>query len=112
MPNFLSPITREIAMLRESLKAVDCSLRRLGPKLHRALNRRNGAEAGPRTWKFRLSPKRLAQLKLQGQYIGYMRNLKAKQKAEVTRLRERVGVRAAISRAKSLIGNKAAKEYA
>jgi len=46
-----------------------------------------------------LSPKRRTQLKLQGKYMGYLRGLKPKQKAEVRRLRERKGMRAAIGRA-------------
>ena len=44
--------------------------------------------------KLNLSPKRRAQLKLQGQYIGYLRNLKPRQKPEVKRLRERMGIQA------------------
>jgi hypothetical protein len=103
MPNPATSVSREIVMLRRSLKAMDRSLRRLGPKLRRAVNHRNGARPGPRTWKLKLSPKRRAQLKLQGQYIGYMRNLKPKQKAEVMRLKETKGMEAATRKAKALM---------
>jgi hypothetical protein len=43
---------------------------------------------------------RRAALKLQGQYIGYLRNLKPRQKAQVKALRARKGLRAAIAMAK------------
>jgi hypothetical protein len=49
-----------------------------------------------------LSPERRAELKLQGSYIGHVRKLNLKQRAEVKRLREAKGVRAAIRLAKAL----------
>jgi len=52
--------------------------------------------------KLRLSPKRRAQLKLQGQYMAYLRALKPKQKAEVKRLREMKGMQAALVRVRRL----------
>jgi hypothetical protein len=58
--------------------------------------------------KLQLSPKRRPSLKLQEQYMGYVRGLKPKQKAEVKRLFGKMGIQAAISRAESLIGKKAA----
>ena len=102
MPNPAHSVSREIATLRRSLKAMDRSLRRLGQKLHRAVARTNGSKPGPRTWKLKLSPKRRAQLKLQGKYIGYIRQLKPKQKAEVKRVLEKRGMDQAIRRARQL----------
>jgi transposase len=58
--------------------------------------------------KLNLSRQRRAQLKLQGKYMGYLRALRPKQKAEVKRVREKMGVQASISRAKQLMGKKAA----
>jgi hypothetical protein len=52
--------------------------------------------------KLNLSPKRRAQLKVQGQYMGYLRGLKPKQKAEVRKIRERKGVEMAIRKANEL----------
>jgi hypothetical protein len=49
-----------------------------------------------------LSPARRAELKLQGSYIGHVRKLNLKQRAEVKKLREAKGVRAAIRMAKAL----------
>jgi hypothetical protein len=42
-------------------------------------------------------------LKLQGQYIGYLRNLKPREKAEVKRFRERSGIEVAFRKAKALV---------
>jgi len=41
-------------------------------------------------------------LRLHGRYIGYMRHLKSRTKAEVRALRAKKGVRAAIARARML----------
>jgi len=102
MPNPATSVSREIATLRRSLKAVDRSLRRLAPKLRAAGNGRANGQEGRPARKLKLSPKRRAQLKLQGQYLGYVRQLRPKQKAEVVRLREKSGMRTAIARARRL----------
>jgi uncharacterized protein HemY len=49
-----------------------------------------------------LSPQRRAELKLQGSYIGHVRKLNLKQRAQVKKLREAKGVRAAIRLARAL----------
>jgi len=103
MPNPVTSVSREIATLRRSLRAVDRSLRRLAPKLRDAGNGRANGKAGRAARKLRLSPKRHAQLKLQGQYMGYLRGLKPKQKADVKRIREHRGLEVAIRKAKGLV---------
>ena len=50
----------------------------------------------------KLSPKRRAALKLQGQYMGHLRNLDAKDKAQVKALKEDKGFLPAIKLAKKL----------
>src|SRR5262244_271049 len=101
MPNSATSVSHEIATLRRSLRAVDRSLRRLAPKLRAASNGHgNGRERTAR--KRKLSPKRRAQLKLQGMYIGYIRQLKPRQKAEVKRILERGGMQVAIRKARTL----------
>jgi len=104
MPNSMNSVSREIAALRRSLKAMDRSLRRLAPKLHSAADGRGNGRSGRPARKLKLSPKRRAQLKLQGKYMGYLRGLEPKQKAEVKRLRERRGMRAAIKRSAEMAG--------
>ncbi len=52
--------------------------------------------------KLTISRARRTALKLQGQYMGYLRNLKPKQKAEVKAVREEKGIRAAIAAARRM----------
>ena len=54
-----------------------------------------------------MSARRLAQLRLQGQYIGFSRMLPVSQRARVRREREKNGIQAAIRLAKRY-GNRAA----
>jgi hypothetical protein len=49
------------------------------------------------------TPARLKALRLHGRYLGYMRQLKPKAKAQVRALRARKGVRAAIARARKMV---------
>jgi hypothetical protein len=48
----------------------------------------------------KLSPARRASLKLQGQYMGYLRGLGVRQKARVKAVRTKKGIRPAIAMAK------------
>jgi hypothetical protein len=48
-------------------------------------------------------PARLKALRLHGRYLGYMRQLKSRAKAEVRAPRAKKGVRAAIARARRLV---------
>lgn len=92
-------INLEIQTIRRSLASVVRSLGRLGTALESAA--RAPRQETPRR-KLRLSPQRVAALKLQGQYIGHMRMLSARQQARVKALRVEKGVRAAIRYAQSL----------
>lgn len=51
-------------------------------------------------------PQAPASLVLQGPYMGYLRQLKPRQKTQVRRIRETEGVRAAIVAAKKLAANR------
>jgi len=51
-----------------------------------------------------ITPKRRAQLKLQGAYMGYMRQLSARKKAQVKAIKERRGFEAAIKAGRRLAG--------
>jgi hypothetical protein len=51
-----------------------------------------------------LSPQRRAALKLQGQYMGHLRNLKTRQKAQVKAAKAAKGYPAAITLARKLAG--------
>jgi hypothetical protein len=54
--------------------------------------------------RLKLSPARQRALKLHGRYLGYIRQLRPRQRAEVKALREKKGVEAAIKRARMLAG--------
>ena len=58
--------------------------------------------AKPRLRKLTISPKRRAQLKLQGRYMGFMRQLKPAQKLRVKAVKEKRGYEAAIRVARRL----------
>jgi len=62
-----------------------------------------GDKASPRR-KLKLSRARANALQLHGRYLGYMRQLKSRAKAEVRALRAKKGVTAAIKRARKLAG--------
>src|SRR5260221_11898043 len=67
----------------------------------RAAGRKVTATGKPRR-KLMITPKRLAQLKLQGAYMGFMRQLKPAQKLRVKVVKEKRGFEAAIRVARSL----------
>jgi hypothetical protein len=81
------------------LSSIVKALGSLGPLLATAGAQPEGARRGR---KLRLSPARRAALKLQGQYMGYVRGLKATQKAQVRKLKAAKGIQAAIRMAKNL----------
>ncbi len=95
-------VVRTIRVLREKLSAFDRSLRRLASMLGQLdgrIERRRKPRAGTRRT---LSPKVQAARVLLGRYMGLMRYLKPRQKAQVRKIREAKGVRAAIQRARTL----------
>jgi len=96
-----SPITKHILVIRRSLTAIDRSLGRL-VALTNGAGRGASSERAPKKRKLKLSPERRAALMLQGSYIGHLRNLKPRQKAQVKALRAEKGMRAAIAMAKRL----------
>ena len=97
-------IGRQLASARRSLRALEQSLARLAAQV-RDINRSNAARpAGRPRRRLKLQPARLKALRLHGRYLGYMRQLKSRAKAEVRALRAKKGIRAAIKRARKLAG--------
>ena len=97
-------VVRKIGALRQKLSAFDRSLRRLAAmvsQLDGRIERRRKPRAGARR---AISRKARASLVLQGRYMGYVRQLKPRQKAQVRKIKEAKGVRAAIERARELAG--------
>jgi len=95
-----SRISSEVRAIRHSLRSLDRSLRRLAPLLTAAA--RNGTQPEQARRRPRLSAKARASLVLQGRYMGYMRQLKPRQKAQVRKVKEAKGVRAAIQVARRM----------
>jgi hypothetical protein len=89
-----------MVILRETLMTLNRSLQRLAPMLS-AVERDGALPEGKRP-RPRLSRKARPSLALQGRYMGYMRQMKPKQKAGVRKVREAKGVRAAIALARRL----------
>jgi hypothetical protein len=93
-------VSRELRAIGRSLQSIVGALGRLAP----ALKAVEGAQPVARRPRRKPSPKRLAALKLQGQYMGHVRNLRPRQKARVKALRASKGIDAAIRLAKELAG--------
>ena len=88
---------KEIANLRERLAALEGiqgASRRPG--------RRKASAAARPVRRITISPKVRALRRLQGKYMGYVRRLKAAEKARVREVREKQGMQAAIRLASSL----------
>jgi hypothetical protein len=96
-----SPVENEAHVILESLGTIAEALARLVAIAEAAEGTKPLAAKRDRR-RLRLSPKRRAQLKLQGRYIGYLRNLKPRQKAQVKALRVKKGYAAAIAMAKRI----------
>jgi hypothetical protein len=97
-------VGRDVRAIRRSLASIARALGRLAPAFEVAI-RDSGNDSpnpGRRSRKFKLSPARRAALRLQGQYMGYLRSLKPKQKAQVKALRAAKGVGRAIRLARKL----------
>lgn len=95
-------VVRKIRALRQKLSTFDRSLRRLASmlgQLNGRIERRRKRRGGSRK---PYSAKTRASRILQGRYMGYMRQLKPRQKAQVKKIRETKGARAAIVEARKL----------
>lgn len=98
-------VIRQLRAIGAALQSINRSLKQLAPMVD---GRRAGRAALPApapTRKLKLSPARRDALKLQGQYMGYMRGLKPRQKARVKALAASKNIRAAISLARRLAGS-------
>lgn len=99
-------VSSDLQVIARSLGSISEALARLVPLVPLA-EPSNGASApavaaGRAPRKLHLTPQRRAALKLQGQYMGYLRGLKPRQKARVKALAASKGVRAAVSLAREL----------
>ena len=94
-------VRRHIQSARAAMRRIDRTLAVLAA-LARS-DRGRSTSAGP-SRKLNLSPARRRALKLQGRYLGYMRQLKPAQKARVRAAKQARGMHVAIALAKQLAG--------
>ena len=94
-------ILKAIDGAKRSVRTLDRSLEMLARALASHVSV-NGTPKHKGRSRPRLSPKARASMVLQGRYMGYMRQLKPRQKAQVRKIRGANGVRAAIQRARNL----------
>ncbi len=94
---------RQIRVIRKSISRIDRALGHLTAFVRDTEKARKALAKAPRR-KLRLSPRRRAALKLQGRYMGYLRQLNSRQKARVKGLKAKRGFQAAINVAKRLAG--------
>lgn len=99
-----SSVSREIAVIRRSLASIEKAFGRLAPLLGTRGGQTPKSEPPKPRRKLRLSPARRSALVLQGQYMGHLRGLRARQRSQVKAMRAAKGVRAAIRLARSLGG--------
>ena len=99
-------IRSRVAALRRSLQSLDRALAGLAADMRGY--RPTTAAAASRRRRTALSPKARAALKLQGQYMGYMRQLRPAQKALVRAVLAKSAKKAAIRKAQVLAGKRKA----
>jgi hypothetical protein len=100
-----SSLKKNVQDIGATLKRLEGQLRALVPALAKETKASvTQAVAKPARRKLRLSPERRRALKLQGSYLGYMRQLKPTQKAKVKAVKAKKGMRAAIAMARRLAG--------
>jgi hypothetical protein len=93
-----SSVKRSLAAIERGFRSIEVELARLAKRVRTAERQ---ATRKPRRG-LKITPKRRAQLKLQGAYMGFMRQLKAAQKARVKAVKEKRGFQAAIRLARRL----------
>jgi len=98
-----SSVRNHLLAVRRSLSALDRALARLAASLNGVGPSRVGRSRPVR----KLSPQARAALKLQGRYMGYMRQLRPRQKVEVRAVKEKKGIEAGIKKAQALAGKAA-----
>jgi hypothetical protein len=97
-------LNKQLRAIRRSTRLIARAVVQLASQVRRVERDAARKPTVRRTRTLRISPKRRAQLKLQGAYMGYMRQLGPRQKARVKAVKETRGFEAAIR-----LGRKLAK---
>jgi predicted membrane metal-binding protein len=101
-----SSLKKHVQAIGETLRQLEGQVLGLVPVFAQATKATvaQAVAATPPRRKLKLSPERRRALKLQGQYLGNMRQLKPAQKARVKAVKAKNGMRAAIAMARKLAG--------
>jgi len=115
LPLRRNSVKQTLRTIERAFAQLERSLTKLGEQARKAARdaARNARRSSRKTGRWvgvlgkprrplKLTPKRRAQLKLQGAYMGYMRQLKPRQKARVKAVKEKRGFEAAIRVARTL----------
>jgi len=102
MPRKPGSLDRELKAVTHSLRVLDRSLTHLAESIRSMPGPQAASATAVRHRRQALSPSRLRALRTHGKYMGFLRHLKPRQKAEVKALRAKKGVKVAIARARSL----------
>jgi len=102
MPRQVSALARELRSMRTLFRQLATSFSRIAPILM-AVPEVDAVGAKRSRKKPRLSRAQRAALKLQGKYMGTMRGLSPRKRAQVKRIRAEKGVRAAIAAAERMV---------
>lgn len=98
-----SSVSSELQVIARSLGSISEALTRLVPLVEHSNGTAAPAPPPERARrKLNLSPQRRAALKLQGQYMGYLRGLKPRQQSRVKAVAASKGVRAGVALAREL----------
>lgn len=95
-------IARAVRRAKRAIAEAERAIARLAKAARSAEAAANRATAAPKRRAAKISPKRRAALRLQGRYMGYMRQLTATQKKGVHAVKENDGMRAAVAMARRL----------
>jgi hypothetical protein len=94
-----NPLKKQVTAAKRALRDLERMLDRIAKSARNGVSSGRGAPAGRR---LKLTPRRKAELKLHGRYLGHIRLLKPAQKARVRAVREKKGYPAAIKLAQQL----------
>ena len=93
-------VKTQLRHIRQSLRTIEKAIAKLAPVLE-ANDRTDRNGASPRR-KMRITPERRAQMRLQGAYIGSLKQLGARDRARMRKVRAEKGVKRAIAEARKL----------
>ena len=107
MPKRRSRFQKDLRAIGKAFKALAHHFERIAPFLGEGAMAMATAQEYTKRGrrKPRLSAQQRAHLKLQGKYMGTMRGLKPRQRAQVKKIRASKGIRAAIKAAAKLAGS-------